>query len=308
MDDNRLAVANNAQDFFKRALASGLDFRMAVTGVVRPSQAGVGRFCSASYAFDAQGDLVNPDDKADLGGDDRFLLPSEQTHFESCVKNPPGNETGQEYGLLNSYEAVVKHLPRKANDPTKIRPDAQLVIIVATDERPASLAEKDLFGFLEYLACTVSPQKKSDILNLFYKKEVDLFRGLSHGGEGKAIMHVIGGVCNNACGADIAHGYLEISQELGGQGADVCQNDLGSSMQLMIDSITGAASPTILEYVPISASLAVALGTSQLKRSRASGFDFSGAANSLVFYNVKLNKGDQVVASYRRWVQQGILE
>jgi hypothetical protein len=101
---------------------------------------------------------------------------------------------------------------------------------------------------------------------------------------------------------------MEISQALGGIVADVCQSNLGQSLQLMIDSITGAASPAVLEYVPISASLAVAVGQTVLKRSRVKGFDYSAASNSLIFIDTPIKKGTQVIASYRRWVKQAIIE
>jgi hypothetical protein len=312
MEDNRAEVAANAKDFFARALKSGLDFRMAVTGVVDPNgsfKSSVGKLCSSTYAFDTSGKLVNAADANDLGGSDRFLLPTEQTIFESCVMNPPAYEGGSEYGLVNAYQAVVKHLPRKAGDPTKIRPGATLVIVVVTDELPQSLTDKDPFGMIfDYKACTVTAAKKQQILDVFYKTDMDLYKGVTMNGEGAAVMHVIGGVCNNTCGADIAHGYLEISQALGGISADVCQANLGASLQLMIDAIVGAASPAILEYVPISASLAVALGKSELKRSRSVGFDYSAKQNSIIFFNLTIKKGDQVVASYRRWVQQALID
>jgi hypothetical protein len=121
-------------------------------------------------------------------------------------------------------------------------------------------------------------------------------------------MHVIGGVCKNTCDADIAHGYIEISQALGGISADVCQTSLGASLQAMIDAVSGAASSVVLEYVPISASLAVAVGTDMLERSRIKGFDYSAGNNSLVFTSTPIEKGDQIMVSYRRWVEQGVIE
>ena len=78
-------------------------------------------------------------------------------------------------------------------------------------------------------------------------------------------------------------------------------------IQEIIDSIIGAASPVVLQYVPISASIAVAVNDLQLDRSRVKGFDYNGAANSLMFIGVKVNEGDQVVASYRRWVKQAVI-
>jgi hypothetical protein len=310
MNDNRVDVANNAKDFFARALKSGLDFRMAVTNVVDPGggSAAVGRFCSKQYAFDSKGTLINAADAKDAGGTDRFLLPSEQKTFESCVLNPPGYEGGSEYGLFNAQQAVKKHLPRTANDSTKIRKDAKLVIIVATDELPQTLMNKDPFGMFAYQACVLGPVKKKQVVDTFYKPDMELYLGKTLGGEGAAIMHVLGGVCKNSCSADIAHGYMEIADALGGITADVCQKNLGASLQLIIDSISGAASPAVLEYVPISASLAVAVGLKVIQRSRTNGFDYSAASNSLIFINTPITKGTQVAASYRRWVEQSIIE
>ncbi|MCK5799897.1 MAG: VWA domain-containing protein, partial [Deltaproteobacteria bacterium] len=310
MNDNRLDVANNAKNFFSRAVASGLDFRMAVTNVCETNDPGYGRFCSKVYPFNSNGELVNSADQKDLGGDDRFLLPNEQDRFESCVKNPPSFEGGSEYGMHNAYKAVEKHLPRKANDPTKIRPDAALVIIVATDELPASLFNPfDPFMMLAMKNdCVLNPQHQDFILKNLYKNHLAMWQGKTHNGEGKAVLHVIGGVCGNSCSADIAHGYMEVSQALGGTVADVCQKDLGQSLQLIIDAIAGVASQAILEYVPMSASLAVAVGPTELSRSRVNGFDYNSASNSLVFYNVAIKKGDQVAASYRRWVAQEAIQ
>ncbi len=103
-------------------------------------------------------------------------------------------------------------------------------------------------------------------------------------------------------------GYEQLVKATGGQTADICQKNLGTTLQLIIDSITGAASPVVLDLVPISASLAVALGLKSLPRSRQQGFDYSAASNSIIFFGVSFQKGDQVVASYRRWVKQAPIE
>ena len=62
------------------------DFRMGVTNVIpQKTQTGYAKFCSRISS-----------NKSDSGGTDRFLLPSEQTIFASCIKNPPGYEGGSE--------------------------------------------------------------------------------------------------------------------------------------------------------------------------------------------------------------------
>ena len=94
MSDNRTDIVNNANNFFSRALSSGLDFRMGVTNVCSPTgsyKSSVGNFCSTVST-----------NTSDLGGADRFLLPSEQTIFSACIKNPPGYEGGSEYGMVNA--------------------------------------------------------------------------------------------------------------------------------------------------------------------------------------------------------------
>ena len=312
MDDNRKDIVNNAKDFFARAVTEGLDFRMGVAGVKAPSSGvTLGRFCSKISS-----------DTEDDGGTDRFLLPSEQSIFESCVQNPPYLETGSEYGLANAWKAVTNHLPRKANDPTKIRPDATLVVIIVSDEVSEEIR---MFGSWNghngFLVSGLFPWDPSDMqinqctspkqaqIDAFVKDWVDLYQGknATHGAEAKAIVHLIAGSCNHACGSygpDYPWGYQEIARATGGQQADICQNNLGATLQAIISSITGASSPTVLQYVPMSASIAVALGSTKLARSRTKGFDYDSASNAVVLIGIPFNKGDQVVASYRRWVEQ----
>jgi len=61
-------------------------------------------------------------------------------------------------------------------------------------------------------------------------------------------------------------------------------------------------SPIKLDYVPISASLAVMLDGAEIKRSWTFGFDYRASANALVLINVKYKKGSEVVAAYKRWI------
>jgi hypothetical protein len=307
MDEDRQNIVNNANNFFSRALSSGLDFRMGVTGVNDPGNSSnkplIGKFCSQIST-----------NTSDDGGTDRFLLPSEQAIFSSCINNPPGYEMGSEYGLINGDEAVKKHLPRAANDPAKIRPEAKLVLIVATDEvpnetydAPASLTYSDYSCYSgSACKCQLDAAKQAG-LNQLLKPYLDLLSGITDP-EAAAMYHAIAGVCNNSCGADVAHGYRELAQALGGQIGDVCQKDLGNTLQVIIDSIVGAASPVKLDYVPISASLAVAMDGVEVQRSRNNGFDYRSSSNSLAFINVKYKKGSEVIASYKRWEGQVILE
>jgi hypothetical protein len=290
MSANRQDVANNAVDFFARALKSGLDFRIAVTGVNTNQN---GKFCSSTSTT-----------STDPGGVDRFLLPTEQTIFSACALNPPGYEGGAEYTRKNAMAAVKNHLPRAANNPAKIRPGAQIVLVIATDENDQEWESQ--YGYSYTKTCVLPAATQTQTMTMI-QPDIDLYTGKSsYGAEAQAIVHLIGGVCNNACNEEISHPWFEIVKATKGITADICQKNLGATLQIMIDTIAGAASPAILQYVPISASLAVAVDQTQLKRSRAQGFDYVSSSNTLVFIGVPFPKGSQVVASYRRWVKQAV--
>jgi hypothetical protein len=316
MNDNRDDIVNNANEFFSRALMSGLDFRMAVTGVADPNDfmplqppIQVGKFCGKQMPPE---DVFPPFDD---GGPDRFLGSNEQSIFKSCVNNPPYNEGGSEYVLAHALEGVRRHLPRTPNDPTKIRPEASLAIILATDEISMELKGDSYLGLSGpdlsgQSACSLTPASLQTQVDAFLIPWLALFQGQDGqwGAQGKAMVHLIGGLCSSSCGtAEVGHGYFELVKATGGITADICQKNLGTTLQIIIDTITGAASPAVLQYVPVSASLAVAVDNTQLQRSRVQGFDYVGFSNSLVFIGAQINKGSQVVASYRRWVKQAVI-
>ncbi len=288
MKDNREDIVRNAAEFFDRAVVSGMDFRVGVTNVVNPKgsyKASVGKFCSRASA-----------NNHDNGGEDRFLLSSERSIFEACVRNPPGYEGSIEYGIINARRAVADHLPRKAATPSKIRPGATLVVIVATDEVAASLIS---VLSSSRTSCSLSAATSKQMGKILLTQHA-FFAGIIDP-EAKTVFHVIGGVCSNSCRSHITHGYNLLAQTLGGQIADVCQKDLGPTMQSIIDSIAGKGSLTRLAHVPIASSLALALDGAVVKRSRNKGFDYRPDANTIVFIKTKFKKGSKAVVGYRRW-------
>jgi hypothetical protein len=293
MNYQRQDVANNANALFALALSYGLDFRMGVTGVCNPSGAhsyAVGKLCSQIAT-----------DPADDGGVDRFLLPSEQSIFSACAKNPPGDEGNSEYGLTNAKEVVLKHLPRVASAQDRIRKDAQLVIIVATDEAPQELKDAGVIAEGD-MTCTLDAATQAEVSQQI-QPYLDMFSGKDDP-EAAAVFHLIGGLCTStACSLQppVAHGYLELAQQLGGQAGDVCQKNLGYTLHVIMQDIVAAAFPLKLEYVPIATSLVVALDGAVLQRSRKSGFDYLPSTNAVTLVNVKYGKGSLMIASYRRW-------
>jgi hypothetical protein len=294
MSPERAAIAADANKFFAQAVHLGINFRMGVTNVCDPKGSysdAVGKFCSVAST-----------NRYHDGGADRFLLPIELATFSSCILNPPGYEGIDEYGLVNAKEAVERHLPREDNNSAKIRPGAQVVIIVVTDEIPNSL--NSIISYTDYQTCVLETaiQTKLDAaLEPYYK----YFAGKPSPQSKVDHFYTIAGACTTslACtNADVAHGYKEVSKTFNGKLYDICQSDLGSAISDILNNILLSTSSTItMSHVPIPASLNVALQGMTMPRSMVKGFLHIPMTNKLSFQGFLVKKGDVIVASYNVW-------
>ncbi len=311
MNDNRQDIVKNAGAFFSRAQAAGLDFRMAVTGMRQPdAQKGVsaGKLCSTASG-----------DPGHSGGADRFLLHTEKSTFVSCVKNPPYDfrlntvHGGKEYGLTNAKAAVQRMLPRVAGSSSRVRPDAELAVIVVTDEAPCELKNQPCAGkkgecdwacqdgFLQASDYDSHINKKCALVGLDSTMQKAMAPYTFFFKTANATVHLIGGGCLSRCRANLMWGYDDLVAATKGQTGDVCQKNLGATLQHIVDGIAAAASPVKLAHTPISSTLVVELQTRRLSRSRHHGFMYNAASRSLTFNHVEYSLGHQAVAAYSRF-------
>ncbi len=79
--------------------------------------------------------------------------------------------------------------------------------------------------------------------------------------------------------------------------------DVAAAMRRIVDAVAGAASPYRLERQPITSTLKVRVRGVDVPRSRADGFDYDQASNTVVFRGAthRPAPGDEVVISYRVW-------
>lgn len=290
MADDRDRVAAHATAFFDKAIAAGLDFRMGVTDMT----IGLAGIFSTRQAG---------------GTGDRWILPTEAALFATSVADPSGPDTsdgGAEFGLTQGRAALTRHLPRDDADPQHVREQAKIVVIYMSDEKPDEV-ENDLgFGegnenydaamlasLLTYMATWIADFTAND-----------------------AIAHAIvvplpftEPPCSTG-GAETGWGYFELVNATGGQIGSICQSDLGATLDAIIDNVLGEASPIVLSYVPISATVAVARDDVAVPRSREVGFDYRASSNSIVFFNMPFDPDNpsDVVVSYRRWAEQVPIE
>jgi hypothetical protein len=284
MSDDLAEIATNSTTLFNYAVAAGLNFRMGVTDMNQ----GRGGIFAARMSGTSTGD--------------RWLGPTELTTFQANIQNPSGGDVdlGGEYGPTQGQAAVTRHLPRDNADPSHIREDAELVVILVSDEKPQEIEDADIFFDGDTPATTV---QLSDTLSEL-KPYIDTWQ------ENDAIVHAIVvpepyPACSGG-GGEVGWGYHGIVSWFGGVLGSICLSDLGPSMQAIVDEILGTASPIVLEWVPIAATISVTRNGTVIPRSRDTGWDYNASANSIVFFNLPFDPDNpsEVIVSYRRWAEQ----
>lgn len=287
--DDRQRIVDNASIFFNKAVAAGLDFRVAVTDM---DNARMGLFASRQVG----------------GTGDRWLLPTEQAVFEANIldpSGPDGADGGTEHGLTQAAAALTRHLPRNSADPQMVREDAKLVIIFVTDEKSEEVEDDGILGEGN-LEPNPAQQAQIDALLVPYVTQLNA---------NDVTVHLIAeplpfsAVCSTG-GSEHAYGYYELVNATSGQLGSICQLDLSATIDALIEDIIGGASPLTLSKIPISASVSVSRDTVPLTRSRQDGFDYRGQTNAITFYNQLFSPANpsEIVVSYRRWAQQGPIQ
>jgi hypothetical protein len=285
MSDDLDRIADDAEAFFSMANELGLDFRMGVTDM-NDSSGGVFATRNAD------------------GSGERWIMPDEASMFAAAIRDPSGPGTADglsENGLTQIQAALSHHLPRGDAGGLGVRSDANLAVIVVTDEKAEEIEEA---GILFEGNTHPDAEQEAAILSLLAPYQTAL--AAEH-----AVVHLIseplpfGSTCSTA-GAEHAYGYYELVSALGGQMASICQSDLGATLDAMLDSIVGDASPLVLDYVPISSTITVMRNLAPVPRSRRHGWDYRASSNSIIFYGMPVNPAHpaQVTIAYRRWKEQ----
>jgi hypothetical protein len=283
MSDDLDRIAGDADAFFRMASDLGLDFRMGVTDM-NDSSGGVFATRNAD------------------GSGERWIMPDEASMFAAAIRDPSGPSPSdglEENGLTQIQAALSHHLPRGGG--LGVRPDAELAVIVVTDEKAEEIEDA---GILFDGNTQPDAEEEAEIATLLAPYQAALAAE-------RAVVHLIseplpfGSTCSTA-GAEHAYGYYELVTALGGQMASICQSDLGATLDAMLDSIVGDASPLVLDYVPISSTITVMRNLAPVPRSRRHGWDYRASSNSIIFYGMPVNPAQpaQIAIGYRRWKEQ----
>ena len=213
------------------------------------------------------------------------------------------DDSNSEYTFTMGAAAIDRALPRTAGDPTKIRPDAAVVLIVVTDENE-ELFEETL-DWLGSAGETLNSAQRSEL-----DTEIQPWIDYLLGDDIRATVFGIYNPPGVQCGSsgEIAHAMAGVVGATGGTGGSVCQTSITNTLADIADATAGIASGLRLRGVPAPQTVqvkhaSVQQGTvSQMTRSRSDGFDYDSIVNRVAFYgSSRPQTNDRVIIPYLRW-------
>ena len=320
-DENRL-VANYANDFAQILTASNLDWRL---GVVSSNCDGIDQ------------DMAVPANVRQLFGNkctvpplpfpvpipmgrykngmlcdkDGAFFTTDPNKFKECVNEIARQSITSEHTATISTAAIGRALPRQANNPQKLRPEAATVVISVTDEfddlvqsemgwrdaggsgdpphdptlsGPIDFARLDrvVQPFVDYL---LSPEVRATLFGIFW---------------------VPGQPCSTA--SEAAVGIQRFVDKTGGTSGNICSGMLQNLMRNIAIAAAGLASGLRVQGVPVTPTIKVRVGDVAAQqvlepaRSREQGWDYDVVTNAVVFNGQNPPRtNDRVVITYMRW-------
>jgi hypothetical protein len=284
--ETRVRLAGLADRMLARARASGLDVRMGVTDM-RSIAAGAehGRFAS----------------RAAGGTGDRWLAADDADDFAGSLRDPSGPDSADDahQGLTQAGAAIARHLPRSDDDAQRIRADAALVVVYVTGEKPQEIEDQTTLGDGDRSPSALQESQIATALAPYLAALAE------QGAQAYLIAEPLPFDSPRCAGArEHAYGYYRLVEVTGGLVGAICQDDLGPTVALVLDAVAARVSPLTLAHRPISASLAVTRDDVLVPRSRAAGWWYGAAADTIVLLGQpsELAGPGDVVIAYRRWI------
>jgi hypothetical protein len=289
MRDDQEQVRAAGQAMADVLASGGVDYRLAVARMYAPDRTSTQR-----------GDLVAPGWTNDVNVFKQIIV--------------VGASGGWEYGLKTGILAIDRMLPKTpagtAPSPSKLRGDANLVVVHMSDERDQDVQDAACGGVMNHendqTFCN-DPSGQSVVDNYIHQYQAR-----------DAVTFAIVGDEPHGCTetgsmqtSEPGQGYVEVANAVGGKFGSLC----GDMHQNVIDVArvaTGVSSNFPLSHIPASSTIKIAAGDAntarQVTRSRTNGWDYDPSTNRIIFYGTgRPMKGEDVVIGYRRidWAHNG---
>ncbi|MBN2362490.1 MAG: hypothetical protein JXR83_23760 [Deltaproteobacteria bacterium] len=221
-----------------------------------------------------------------------------------CVDGTPPNLAD---ATMTQPPAAYKMLPKTAGQATKLRPNAQLAVIIMSDEPEQS----ERIGFP-----ATTPEDWVPLLQNYDGAGSQAFVAGILCPPGQNCACTGGGACDTSDDR-----YRRIVQGMNGVEGDISTpSTIPGTISQIITAVAGNASPYHLTKAPISSTIRVAVSTSttlagagcnahrnDIPRSRQHGWDYDGATGNIMFFGdcrPQAAAGAQIAISYRYWIDR----
>jgi len=194
-----------------------------------------------------------------------------------------------EYGLKTSRDGIQWMRSSSAPQSARIRPDAQLITVVLSDEEDE-----------EFQGVNLTTGAGLNLLNQYKQFFV-----------ANTIMFAIVRYTTSRYSDGAA--YREVAFATGGSAADLEATDIQETIDEIIYAATGLASAYVLPSTPISSTLRVFKDGEWVPRGRDNGFDYFASTNSIAFFGTfrpqpadptQGRYGDDIAVSYATFLDQ----
>ena len=290
MSDDQARLGNVAGRFFDTLNTAGVDFRV---GIFEASQSSVSfEAIQAAQGWPMGFQFINGTDPM---GVRELQWRVTYNAYESGDPYRPFDLGSSSEEPVAAGVRVIEEFERYAamgstDLERTLRPDTQVVAFFVTDE-PGSNDDGRFFSNDTARWGSTPEARIAGATEFFTSRDVLTFGMVRDYG--------------NTCPAQQDFPKCTI---LGGGGAFIpittaTDDEVRIAMDRIVEAVAGAASRYVFTQVPISATIRASVDGRDVPRSRSDGFDYDGAANSIVFRGTTYRPsiGSEVVVSYRVW-------
>lgn len=229
--------------------------------------------------------------------------------FKDCVNDIAGDES-LEFTMSMALPTIDRALPRTADHPLKIRPDAAIVIISVTDEFDQYVENQ--MGWSDSGSGgggndpTLDPGFDSIQLDNILQPILDYLDRPNVDATLFGIHWIAGEACSSA--AEAAAGIGRVATATGGSSGSICASNLNGTLTDIANASVGLSAGIRLRGTPAPPTIQAKVGevaTGQIvesTRSRVAGWDYDSRVNRVLFTGpVPLRDEDRVIVPYLRW-------
>jgi hypothetical protein len=286
MGETRIDLHQAAATFWSRAQAVGLDFRAGVASM-GIAKSGGGARPAAKLCSPKAGP------ECPLPGSPRFFGPDESdlACFKLCLLRPQGEDPrpAGTLGIESARGLALSMLPRRSSDTLRLRPSALLIIVLVSDQVDGGVAS--LFGGKVPTPPLDSAQQQA--LDGEIAPLVDLLLGRSNARNvypsgarpqdlSGSALYAIAPDPDRGCGDSPPLGTAEIAAATKGFSGSICDGELDTLVELLVDEAATRTTPIPLAHAPIRWSLGAAMDGRALLRTSSHGFDYHDRTRSLL--------------------------